>query len=225
MVLCSLICSNNLLIRVEFPKQWSLANICPLYKKGDRALPSNYRPVSLTRVPCKMLEHIVCTNIMAHLHEHRLLSDRQQACRKTQSCETQLITVTNDWAKSLDAGGQVDTFILDFKKIFNTPPQELLKYKLQGYGINGKTLVEIDSFLCSRQQRVVVNGAKLQWASVLSVSAIVRLTALKTHRHSKSILINWANGLENGVWDFSLWNVLWCNLRGSGSKRSMQFTP
>ena len=41
----------------EIPKEWSLANICPLYKKGDRALPSNYRPVSLTCVPCKMLEH------------------------------------------------------------------------------------------------------------------------------------------------------------------------
>ena len=69
-------------------------NICPLYKKGDRALPSNYRPVSLTCVPCKMLEHIVRTNIMAHL-EHKLLSDRQHAFRKNRSCEFQLITVIN----------------------------------------------------------------------------------------------------------------------------------
>ena len=61
----------------EISKEWCLANICPLYNKGDRALPSNYRPVSLTCVPCKMLEHIVCTNIMAHLDEHKLLSDRQ----------------------------------------------------------------------------------------------------------------------------------------------------
>ena len=94
----------------EIPKECSLANICPLYKKGDRALPSNYCPVSLTCVPCKMLEHIVCTNIMAHLDEHKLLSDRQHAFRKNRSCETQLITVINDWAKILDAG-QVDTFI------------------------------------------------------------------------------------------------------------------
>ena len=85
-----------------------------------------------------MPEHIVCTNIMAHLDEHKLLSDRQHAFRKNRSCETQLITVINDWAKTLDAGGQVDPFILDFEKAFDTPPHELLKCKLHGYGISGK---------------------------------------------------------------------------------------
>ena len=87
----------------EIPKEWSLAN-----KKGDRSLACNYRPVSLTYVPCMLLEHIVCSNIMAHLDEHKLLSDRQHAFRKRHSCETQLITVINDWAKLLDDDGQVD---------------------------------------------------------------------------------------------------------------------
>ena len=152
----------------EIPKEWSLANICPLYKKGDNALACNYRPVSLTCEPCKILEHIVCSNIMAHLDEYKLLSDRQRAFRKRHSCETQLTTVINDWAKILDNGGQVDTFILDFEKAFDTPPHELLKSKLFGCGIGGKTLKWIDSFLCYRQQRVVVNGAKSDWVPVLS---------------------------------------------------------
>ena len=106
----------------EIPKEWSLANICPLFKKGDRSLACNYRPVSLTCVPCKLLEHIVCSNIMAHLDEHRLLSEKQHAFRKWHSCETQLITVIDDWAKILNNQGQVDTFILDFEKAFDTPP-------------------------------------------------------------------------------------------------------
>ena len=106
----------------EIPKEWSLANICPLFKKGDRSLACNYHPVSLTCVPCKLLEHIVCSNIMAHLDEHRLLPEKQHAFRKWHSCETQLITVIDDWAKILDKQGQVDTFILDFKKAFDTPP-------------------------------------------------------------------------------------------------------
>ena len=152
----------------EIPKEWSLANICPLFKKRVRSLACNYCAVSLTCVPCKLLEHIVCSNIMAHLDEYKLLSDRQHAFRKGHSCETQLTTVINDWAKILDNRGQVDTFILDFEKAFDTPPHELLKSKLFSYGIGGKTLKWIDSFLCFRQQRVVINGVKSDWAPVLS---------------------------------------------------------
>ena len=59
----------------DIPKEWTLANISPLFKKGDKSLACNYRPVSLTCVPCKLLEHIVCSNIMVHLDEHKLLSD------------------------------------------------------------------------------------------------------------------------------------------------------
>ena len=100
---------------------------------------------------------------MAYLEEHKRLSDRQHAFRKRHSCETQLITVINDWAKVLD---NVDTFILDFDKAFDTPSHELLKCKLYGYGIGGKTLKWI--LFCFRQQRVVVNGIKSNWVPVLS---------------------------------------------------------
>ena len=80
----------------EIPKEWTLANISPLFKKGDRSLACNYRPVFLTCVPCKLLEHIVCSNIMSNLDEHKLLSDKQHAFRKWHCCETQLATVIND---------------------------------------------------------------------------------------------------------------------------------
>ena len=105
---------------------------------------------------------------MAHLDEYKLLSYRQRASRKRHSCETQLTTVIPDWAKILDNGGHVDTFILDFEKAFDTPPHEFLKSKLFGCGIGGKTLKWIDSFLRYRQQRVGVNGAKSDLVPVLS---------------------------------------------------------
>ena len=60
----------------EIPKEWSLANICPLFKKSGRSLACNYRPVCLTCVPCKLLEHIVCSNIMAHFDAHCRVSPR-----------------------------------------------------------------------------------------------------------------------------------------------------
>ena len=51
----------------EIPMEWSLADIRPLFKKGDRSIACNYRPVSFTFIPCKLLEHIVCSNIMGLL--------------------------------------------------------------------------------------------------------------------------------------------------------------
>ena len=74
----------------------------------------------------------------------------------------------NDWANILDNKGQVDTFILDVEKAFDTPPHELLKSKLFSYGIVGKTLKWINAFLCYRRQRVVVNGVKSEWAPIVS---------------------------------------------------------
>ena len=117
----------------------------------------------------------------------KLLSDRQHAFRKKHNCETQLITVINDWAKILDKGGQVDTFILDFEKAFDTHPHKLLTCKLYGYGIGGKTLKWIDSFLCDRQQRVMVNGSKSDWAPVLS--GVPRAPFLDLYSRCRSMII------------------------------------
>ena len=138
----------------------------------------NYRPVSLTCVPCKLLEHIVCSNIMAHLDEHKLVSDRQYAFRKKHSCDTRLITVMNDWATILDKSGQVDSVILDFEKTFDTPPHESLKCKLYGYGIGGKTPKWTDSFLCDIQQRILVSGVKSDCPPTPVLSGIPQGTVL-----------------------------------------------
>ena len=119
---------------------------------------------SASNITTQASQHIVCSNIMGHLDQYNLLSDKQHAFRKWHSCEIELTTVINDWAKILDKKGQVDTFILDFEKAFDTPPHELLKSKLFSYVIGGKTLKWINAFLCFRQLRVVVNGVKSDWA-------------------------------------------------------------
>ena len=116
----------------------------PHIQQRNRSLACNYRPVYLTCIPCKLLAHIICSNIKAHLDEHNLLLDRQHAFRKKHSCETLLIGFIHEWAKILNKGGQVDTFIFNFEKAFNTPPDELLRCMLYGYGIGGKA--EMDGF-------------------------------------------------------------------------------
>ena len=105
---------------------------------------------------------------MAHLDEYQVLSDRQHAFRKRHSCETQLTTVLNDfWVKSWTKEDRL-THLFWTEKAFDTPPHELLKSELFGYGIGGKTLRWIDSFLCYRTQRAVVNGETSEWVPVLS---------------------------------------------------------
>ena len=81
---------------------------------------------------------------MGHFDKHNLLSDKQHALRKLHSCETQLTVIGQ---KILNKKGQVDTFILDFEKAFDTPPHELLKIKLLWlHGIGGKRLEWINAF-------------------------------------------------------------------------------
>jgi hypothetical protein len=66
------------------------ASIVPVFKKGDRHQASNYRSVSLTSIACKLLEHIIHSQVMDHYGRHNILSDKQQGFRSKRSCETQL---------------------------------------------------------------------------------------------------------------------------------------
>ena len=88
---------------------------------------------------------------MAHLDEHKLLSDKQHAFRMWHSCETQLATVINHSAKILDNKGQVDAFILDFKKLLTNPNMNLLRVTCLVIKLV-VTLKWINAFLCYRQQ-------------------------------------------------------------------------
>ena len=121
------------LVTGTIPWDWRIANVRPIYKKGDRSLASNYRPVSLTCVNCKILEYIVCSHINQHLETYGILSDRQHAFREKRSCVTQLCFVIDDWASALDPRLQTDAFVLDFAKAFDSVPHGRLKAKLNCY--------------------------------------------------------------------------------------------
>jgi len=86
----------------KVPEEWKSANITPLFKKGDRSAPVNYRPVSLTSVCSKVMEHIIHSHIIKHMDKLGLLADSQHGFRKRRSTETQLILSIDDLAKSLD---------------------------------------------------------------------------------------------------------------------------
>ena len=152
----------------KVPDDWRKANVVPIFKKGERSHPGNYRPISLTSISCKMLEHIVCSSVMDHLDGFRILSNAQHGFRKKRSCESQLILAIQDLAKGIDATEQHDVILLDFSKAFDKVPHQRLLYKLDFYGVRGVLKNWIAAFLQDRTQQVILEGSVSQTASVTS---------------------------------------------------------
>ena len=150
------------------PQDWRDANVVPIYKKGNRHQPENYRPVSLTSVLSKCYEHILCSSIMRHLEERGILTEDQHGFRSGRSTETQLLASAHDWSESLNKAGQTDVVFLDFSKAFDCVPHQRLLEKLRFYGIDGKLNKVIASLLSGRRQRVVINGTRSEWTNVTS---------------------------------------------------------
>jgi hypothetical protein len=150
------------------PLDWSTALVSAIFKKGTKSDPANYRPISLTCVLCKVMEHIIVSHLSKHLDKHNILADQQHGFRRRRSCETQLSLSINDWAKTINARGQVDVMLLDFSKAFDMVPHQRLLQKLTYYGVNGSTNAWIEAFLSHRTQKVSCSGTHSDSVAVTS---------------------------------------------------------
>ena len=135
----------------EQPLDWQISNVSPIFKTGNRSDPANHRPVSSTSIPCKMLEHIIHTNIMRHLEKYNVLNDEQHSFYRGRSCEAQLALSVNDLAKGLDRQSQADVVMMDLSKAFDLVPHQRLLSKLCHFGITGKLHNWIQKFLTMRK--------------------------------------------------------------------------
>ena len=142
----------------KLPDIWKEANVSPIFKKWEKSDPSNYRPISLTCVLCKVLEDIVASSLAKHFTELDILYDLQHGFGEKRSCETQLIMLVDELAKNMQMGKQTDLILLDFSKAFDKVAHKKLILKLHQYGIRGDTLNWIKDFLDNRKQTVVING-------------------------------------------------------------------
>ena len=152
----------------ETPEDWRNANVTPIFKKGSRNDPANYRPVSLTSQVCKVLESIVKEQVLGHLEKNKLLSEEQHGFRKGRSCLSNLLTTLEDWTSILEDGNCVDVAYLDFRKAFDLVSHKHLLLKLQKHGITGQVWNWIKAFLENRRQKVVITGAESDYLDVLS---------------------------------------------------------
>ena len=160
-IACSIAPALTLIYQASYEQgqiadDWKRDFVTHLFKKWGKSKASNFRPVSLTSYCCKVMEHIVHSNLTKFLENNKILSDYQHGFRKNRSCETQLITTVHDLAFGLDRRQQVNAILLDFIKAFDKVPQQCLAVKLHHYGIRDKNLSWIQSFLADRNQQVVL---------------------------------------------------------------------
>ncbi|KAK4831196.1 hypothetical protein QYF61_015928 [Mycteria americana] len=142
----------------EVPADWRLANVMPIFKKGRKEDPGNYRPVSLTSVPGKLMEQIILSAITRHVDNNQGIKPSQHGFRKGRSCLTNLISFCNKVTRLVDKGKAVDVVYLD----------SILLEKLAAHGLDGCTLRWVKNWLDGQAQRVVVNGVYSSWRPVTS---------------------------------------------------------
>ena len=150
------------------PVIWKSAVITPLFKKGVAGDVSNYRPISLTCVPCKVMERIISHEIYQHLVDNNILHPAQHGFLKGHSTNTNLLESFNDWTLSLQYKHYVNVVYIDFRKAFDTVSHEKLFIRLSSYGITGMLLKWLQNFLTNRTHRTKVGSCLSAEHSLLS---------------------------------------------------------
>ena len=150
----------------SMPKIWKTANVTALHKKGSKTDRSNYRPISLTCILCKVYEKLLRAHILMHVESK--INKQQHGFVSGRSCLSNLLESLDSICDILAGGGTVDIFYLDFQKAFDTVPHNRLKIKLESYGICNKTLNVISDFLDNRSFKVIVGNENSDSFSVTS---------------------------------------------------------
>ena len=140
------------------PVKLKQSNVIPIFKKGDRSLPLNYRPISLVSHISKIFEKVVVKALTSYLNELDLFNEQQHGFRGGRSCLSQLLEHQQQVLAILAAQGNADVIYLDFAKAFDKVDYGILLNKLKSMGVCGTLLKWLHSFLTGRKQAVSVDG-------------------------------------------------------------------
>ena len=142
----------------QFPSEWKTAKVIPLFKKGQRYLLDNYRPISILPVVSKLMERILYDQMYEYFDQQNLFSKHQLGFRPYHSTTTTLLDCTNEWYANMDRGLYS---LVVFKKAFDTVNHRILISKLEMYGFDSKAINLLSCYLSHRAQIC-------QWSNVYS---------------------------------------------------------
>uniref|UniRef100_A0A8B9GDA9 Reverse transcriptase domain-containing protein n=1 Tax=Amazona collaria TaxID=241587 RepID=A0A8B9GDA9_9PSIT len=152
----------------EVPDDWKKGNITPIFNKGKMDEPGNYRPVSLTSVPGKILEQIFLEGMLRHMKNSKVLGDSQHGFTKGKSCRTNLVAFYDGTTELMDRSKAVDVIHLGLCKALDTITHDILVSKLERHQFDRWTTRWIKNWLDGHMQRVVLNGSMSSWRPVRS---------------------------------------------------------
>ena len=157
---------NHSLDQGYFPVQWKHGNVCPIYNKDDKSLPSNYRPITLLSILGKIMERCVHKYLYNFVITNRILTPFQSGFVQGDSTTYQLIHTYHAFCESVDNGKEIRTVFCDISKAFDRVWHRGLLQKLSGTGCSDKIICWFSSYLSGRKQRVVFNGQVSDWTSI-----------------------------------------------------------
>jgi hypothetical protein len=154
---------NKSFTLAKVPKIWKESNICPIHKKDDRSLVSNYRPIALLSCIGKVQERVVYLHLYRYLKSNNLLTAKNSGFKELDSAVYQLILITDKIHKVLEAGRETCLVFLDVSNAFDRVWHSGLLHKLRCLGIEGNFFDWICDYLTDRKIRAVINGQTDQW--------------------------------------------------------------
>ena len=142
-----------------FPELWKESNVMPLFKKGEKNLVSNYRPISLISCVGKVMERVIFKCVYNYLHANNLIYDKQSSFLPGHSTVYQLIDIYNQICSAFDERKSTCIIFCDISKAFDRVWHSGLLFKLRQYGIYGNVLNWITSYLMNRKQKCFVGSS------------------------------------------------------------------